>query len=139
MKHKITWVRLLALVLVTGVLLSLGSSMDSFTVRAGTAKERYEELEKELEELDSTIGKLSERAEEAAERREALADQISVIKEQINLLSGQIHCLQMGGQVSGPDHTFLTALSDQRLQYRSGIFHSLIGLLGIAHVHSLFI
>lgn len=94
MKHKITWVRLLALVLVTGVLLSLGSSMDSFTVRAGTAKERYEELEKELEELDSTIGKLSERAEEAAERREALADQISVIKEQINLLSGQISAQQ---------------------------------------------
>lgn len=94
MKNKTIWVRLMALLLVVGVLLSFGSSMDGFVVRAGTAKERYEELEKELKELDNTIGKLSDRAEEAAERRKALAEQISVIKEQISILSGQIAAQQ---------------------------------------------
>lgn len=94
MKNKMIWIRLTALLLVVGVLLSFGSSMDGFVVRAGTAKERYEELEKELKELDNTIGKLSDRAEEAAERRKALAEQISVIKEQISILSGQIAAQQ---------------------------------------------
>ncbi len=90
MKHNTLWLRLLALLLIAGVLLGFGSSMDGFTARAGTAKERYEELEKELENLDNTIETLSGKADDAAKRRKALAEQIAVLKEQITLLSGQI-------------------------------------------------
>ncbi len=94
---KMLWLRAAALLLVFGVLLSLGGSVEGFHVRAGKAQERYEELEKELEDLNKTIDALADKAGDATARRAALAEQITVLREQINLLSQQ--CAELEGEI----------------------------------------
>ena len=82
--------RCAAAVLIGALTLSFSSNMDGFLARAGTAKERYEELEKELKELDSTIDKLGDQVDATKGQRSALQQQVGVLKEQIALLGQQI-------------------------------------------------
>ncbi len=89
-KLKTWFLRGCGMLLLFAAILSMSTAMDGFVARAGTAKERYEELERQLEELNATIGTLEDRVDATKEQRAALAQQVTVLKEQIALLGKQI-------------------------------------------------
>ncbi len=84
--------RLLALLL--AVCLLAGGVARWQTARAGSAKDRYEELEKQLNELDGTIDQLENKADDTRAQQTALNQKISVVKEQLTLLNQQIEAQQ---------------------------------------------
>ncbi len=91
MKQLKKWaLRMLAALLLCGAVLSMSGAADGFVAQAGSAKERYEELENQLEELDSTIEQLGDKVASTKEQRAALQKQVDLLKEQITLLIGRI-------------------------------------------------
>lgn len=83
--------RLTAGLLVGCMTLGICGRMDGLSAAAGSAKERYEELAKELEELDDTIDQLESQAENTRAQQQALNQKIDVLREQLAVLGEQIN------------------------------------------------
>lgn len=82
--------RMLAVLAICLLVLPAGTGAEAFRAQAGSAKDRYEELEKELSELNNKIDALENKADAAADQKKTLQQQISVLKEQIALLGQQV-------------------------------------------------
>ncbi len=78
---------LLAVTLFFGGLVRLQADAES-------AKERYEELERQLEELQTTIDQLEDQTDSTRAQQQALQQQIALLKEQLALLDQQIDAQQ---------------------------------------------
>ncbi len=87
---KQAFVRRFLCVLLT-VLLTAGlTGAGSIVTRAGTAQQKYKELEKQLAELNEAIEELEDKTSEVTQQKNALNQQISILQEQISLLQQDI-------------------------------------------------